>query len=339
MANPCYLFMNCLPTRFPSVHSALCRFGFLLITVGILPATFADEVPFESLSQQYHEKIQPLIAQYCLDCHSGDSNEGELNLEHFSDFEQVRQQPAAWQKVAAILKTAEMPPAESPQLNTHEKRQLQEWVRHYLKTEASVSAGDPGPVVLRRLNHAQYTYTIRDLTGVLLDPAREFPVDGAAGEGFTNTGNALSMSPSLVTKYFDAAKQVASHAVLLPDGVRFLSGNTQRDWTNEILASIRQLYFRYTGLLGDASSLNSWAVSDPTQLTNNDGRVDLQAYLRLLIQQRDKLHQDKFPFKQIAQDAELSPKYLNLLAQALIAKTPSLLLKHKARVDSRDTRG
>ena len=24
-----------------------------------------------------------------------------------------------------------------------------------------------------------------------LDPAREFPVDGAAGEGFTNTGNAL----------------------------------------------------------------------------------------------------------------------------------------------------
>ena len=33
-----------------------------------------------------------------------------------------------------------------------------------------------------------------------LDPAREFPADGAAGEGFTNTGNALVMSPALVTK-------------------------------------------------------------------------------------------------------------------------------------------
>ncbi|MEO2046157.1 MAG: DUF1592 domain-containing protein [Pirellulales bacterium] len=320
--------MSCLPARFPSAHSTLCWFGFLLITVGILPATFADEGPFESLSQQYHEKIQPLIVQYCLDCHSGDSNEGELNLEHFSDFEQVRQQPAAWQKIAAILKTAEMPPAESPQLNTHEKRQLQEWVRHYLKTEASVSAGDPGPVVLRRLNHAQYTYTIRDLTGVLLDPAREFPVDGAAGEGFTNTGNALSMSPSLVTKYFDAAKQVASHAVLLPDDIRFSSSNTRRDWTNEILASIRQLYFRYTGVLGDASSLNGWGVSDPTQLTNHDGRVNLQAYFQVLIQQRANLGKGLSALKHVAQEENLSPTYLEHLAQTLTSNGSTHLLDH-----------
>ena len=35
---------------------------------------------------------------------------------------------------------------------------------------------------LRRLNNAEFTYTIRDLTGVELDPTRDFPVDGAAGE-------------------------------------------------------------------------------------------------------------------------------------------------------------
>src|SRR5437870_13694870 len=101
---------------------------------------------------------------------------------------------------------------------------------------ALAHAGDPGPVVLRRLSNAEYTYTLRDLTGVdALDPAREFPVDGAAGEGFTNTGNALVMSPALVTKYLDAAKDVASHAVLLPDGFRFSPHSTRQDWTNERL--------------------------------------------------------------------------------------------------------
>ena len=38
-----------------------------------------------------------------------------------------------------------------------------------------------------------------DIHSVDLDPAREFPADSAAGEGFTNTGNALVMSPALVT--------------------------------------------------------------------------------------------------------------------------------------------
>ncbi len=74
---------------------------------------------------------------------------------------------------------------------------------------------------MRRLSNVEYTRTIRDLTGVPLDPAREFPQDGAAGEGFTNTGDALVMSPALLGKYLDAAKDVAAHAVPLPDGFRF----------------------------------------------------------------------------------------------------------------------
>ena len=37
-----------------------------------------------------------------------------------------------------------------------------------------------------------------------------------------NTGNALVMSPALITKYLDAGKDIASHAVLLPDGTALL---------------------------------------------------------------------------------------------------------------------
>src|SRR4029079_19689210 len=116
------------------------------------------------------------------------------------------------------LENKEMPPEDKPQPSAIEKERISKWVQAMLESVAQERAGDPGPVVLRRLSNAEYTYTIQDLTGVeSLQPAHEFPIDGAAGEGFMNTGQALVMSPSLITKYLDAGKAVASHAVLLPD--------------------------------------------------------------------------------------------------------------------------
>ena len=155
---------------------------------------------------------------------------GELDLERFSGLKDIRRDPAAWQKVIEMLDNGEMPPKKRRQPSADEKKLLRNWARRYLDAEALASAGDPGPVVLRRLSNSEYTYTIRDLTGIEeLDPAREFPVDGAAGEGFTNSGNALVMSPALITKYLDAGKEIAKHAVLLPDGMRFSRGDSRRE--------------------------------------------------------------------------------------------------------------
>lgn len=50
-----------------------------------------------------------------------------------------------------------------------------------------------------------------------------------------NVGNSLVMSPSLLTKYFDAAKEIANHAMLLPDGIGFSPSTTTRDWSEEKL--------------------------------------------------------------------------------------------------------
>src|SRR5262249_10998080 len=163
---------------------------------------------------------------------------------------------------------------------------LRNWVRGYLKVEARALAGDPGPVVLRRLSNAEYTYTIRDLTGLPdLQPARQFPVDGAAGEGFTNTGQALVMSPALLTKYLDAAKEIANHAVLLPDGFRFSPHTTRRDWTNEILAQIRQFYGEFTDSSGGTRVNLQGIISD----TNQGGRLPLEKYLLATLEERGSL--------------------------------------------------
>ena len=77
-----------------------------------------------------------------------------------------------WQSVIEQLEAGEMPPKEKPQPSAEEKKQLLAWVRGFLDAEAKARAGDPGHVPLRRLSNAEYNYTIRDLTGVDLQPAR-----------------------------------------------------------------------------------------------------------------------------------------------------------------------
>ena len=76
-------------------------------------------------------------------------------------------------------------------------------------------------MLARRLSNAEYNYTIRDLTGVDMQPTREFPVDPANTAGFDNSGESLTMSPALLNKYLQAAREVGDHMVLTPDGFDF----------------------------------------------------------------------------------------------------------------------
>src|SRR5436190_6848267 len=227
--------------------------GAMLLSLFVIPQRHcaADEPELKSLETNFGSEVRPLLAGFCLKCHSGDRIEADIDLGLIKTWADVRKHPETWQKVAAMLESGQMPPKDEKQPSAAEKEKLEKWVRGYLTMEAKARAGDPGRVVLRRLNNAEYTYTLRDFTGVdSLEPAKEFPVDGAAGEGFTNTGNALVMSPALVTKYLDAAKDIADHAVLLPDGFVFSPHQTRRDWTNDKLAEIRNFYRPFSDASG-----------------------------------------------------------------------------------------
>src|SRR5262249_12382577 len=129
-------------------------------------------------STEFKKTIQPMLREYCLKCHSVEKHKGDLNLEQFSSFNEVKKHPKIWQTVVEQVSNNEMPPKEKPQPAPAQREQLLNWANAVLDEIALARAGDPGPVVLRRLSNAEYTYTIRDLTGVSsLDPAREFPVD------------------------------------------------------------------------------------------------------------------------------------------------------------------
>ena len=301
----------------------------------LLPPLVPDQVfgqqeqqSFEDLEVVYQQEVLPLLKQFCTDCHSTQEKEGELDLERFGQFSHVRLDPAVWQKVGDMLRMKEMPPEDSTQPSPSQFRMLRNWVRGYLYTEARTQAGDPGPVVLRRLNNAEYTYTLRDLSQIsTLDPAREFPSDGAAGEGFTNTGNALVMSPALLRKYLDAAQETARHVVLLPQGFRFSPYQTRRDWTDELLAKIRSFYSRYsqTIILGTGEKVGNKNVHSDLRI-GKTGQLPLKEYFSATIAERDALASGSRTFVEVAQERGLSARYLKTLWRSLTSQVPSDLM-------------
>jgi hypothetical protein len=144
-----------------------------------------------------------------------------LDLRAYASADAVARDHERWALVVEKMAAQQMPPSQAKQPDAESRRQVIEWIGALRRDQARKHAGDPGVVLARRLSNAEYNYTIRDLTGVDMRPAREFPVDPANPAGFDNSGESLAMSPALMTKYFQAAREVSNHLVLKPDGLAF----------------------------------------------------------------------------------------------------------------------
>lgn len=158
----------------------------------------------------YAREVQSLFATYCFDCH-GDRKRAGLDLRQYPEAESVRTHRRLFEAVLQNLEQGLMPPANKPQPSPAERTQAIAWLRHELFW-VDCSRPDPGRVTLRRLNRTEYNYTLRDLTGVDLRPADDFPMDDI-GYGFDNIGDVLSLSPVLFERYLAAAERVLDAAV------------------------------------------------------------------------------------------------------------------------------
>ena len=210
------------------------RTAKLLIACTIsLASLLAAGVPNPALERGFTENVKPFLAEYCVGCHSGTTPAAQLDLKSFTSVSSVVQDFPHWNLLMERLERQEMPPKPVPQPPADRRQKVVEWVKAVRADELRKNAGDPGPVLARRLSNSEFDYTIRDLTGVDLRPTKEFPVDPANQAGFDNTGETLNMSPALFNKYLAAAREVADHMALTPDGFIFAPGTvlseTDRD--------------------------------------------------------------------------------------------------------------
>jgi len=178
--------------------------------------------PQPDLEKQFAVTVRPFVQQYCSACHSRAGAQAQLDLTAYASLASVMRDDPHWSRVLEKLAARQMPPPSfGKQPSDSQRATIIAWIRAVRKVEEERNAGDPGPVLARRLSNAEYDNTIRDLTGVDLRPAREFPVDPANQEGFDNSGESLTLSPALLKKYAEAAKGIADHLVLTSPGLEF----------------------------------------------------------------------------------------------------------------------
>ena len=192
---------NPMPLRSTVARSVLFA-GFLGAT---MTAAGADE---PAIKLGFENVVHPFLKNHCLACHGAEKPKAKLDLSIYSSRGSRRQEsPRLGPRAGAARGGGDA--ARESAAAAHAARAAG---RHRVDSrpcathEARRNAGDPGPVLARRLSNAEFDYTIRDLTGVDIRPTREFPVDPANEAGFDNSGESLTMSPALVEKYLAAAQ-------------------------------------------------------------------------------------------------------------------------------------
>lgn len=182
----------------------------------------SEDAQRRALSKEFVTTIRPFLKSYCTKCHSGEKPKAKFDLSPYQSLESVASDFGHWDLVLDRLEAQEMPPEDADKLPDEKlTAKVLSWIKRLRRSEADRNAGDPGPVLARRLSNAEYDYSIHDLTGVDLRPTREFPIDPANEAGFDNTGETLTLSPALLQKYFDAARHVADHLLFRPQGLAF----------------------------------------------------------------------------------------------------------------------
>lgn len=205
----------------------------------------ADGMDAKALNTSFANDVAPFLESFCLDCHGETTQEAKLDLSEYTSADSVAKAHQTWEIVLRRLEAKEMPPEDSEQPSAKQRAAVVKWIRAAREFEAKRNAGDPGPVLARRLSNAEYNYSIRDLTGVDIRPTKTFPVDPANEAGFDNSGESLTMSPALLRKYLAAARQVAEHLVLKPDGIAFAPHPVMTDTDRDKYCVKRIVEFYY----------------------------------------------------------------------------------------------
>jgi len=175
------------------------------------------------------KEVEPILTQYCLDCHTSGGEEGGVALDTLlEDWKKVVGDSAVgdsavgdsaaeaplrqrWEKVLALTRAQVMPPADMDQPTASERERLAAWIKRDA-FHLDPAQLDPGRVTLRRLNRTEYRNTVRDLMGVDYDAHADFPADGS-GHGFDNVADVLTISPLHLEKYVAAAQEIVAETV------------------------------------------------------------------------------------------------------------------------------
>lgn len=179
-----------------------------------LPVSLSEQdIRLQQRQEVLDKKILPYLRTYCLDCHGPDEQEGGIRVDTITDPREFLTDHRKWERVYRMLNAGAMPPAgHEPVPSKDEHQEVLDAIYDEIYNFDCELVQHAGRPAVQRLNRAEYNNTIRDLFGVSITPADDFPQDDV-GEGFDNIGDVLSVPPLLLEKYLDAAESVAAEVI------------------------------------------------------------------------------------------------------------------------------
>ena len=179
-------------------------------------AIFALALPGVTAADSPHpdKGVENYFENYCIRCHNAEKQKGKFRLDNLSrDFgdELVAQH---WAEVLTRINSGEMPPEEEEKQPTPKETGIAAgWISARINEGLADRMSRRAPVAMYRLSRDEYANTVRDLLGVHFD----VHAPGAFNEdprwhGFDRIGSLLSLSPSHVERYFEAAGAIIAEA-------------------------------------------------------------------------------------------------------------------------------
>ena len=165
--------------------------------------------------EQRDTHVEAFLSKHCVSCHGPKKKKGGFRLDddelprEFQDALNVE----LWAEVIGRINSGEMPPEDEPQPTAQEIEHVVDWINKRIKEGERARMAKRASVAFYRLSRQEYTNTVYDLLGVHYDasaPGNMTP--DPEWHGFERIGSQLSLSPSHVEKYLNAARTIVDQA-------------------------------------------------------------------------------------------------------------------------------
>lgn len=186
-------------------RTALVLLALLFVLLGICPVS-AFEPNFE-------RDLAPYLRTHCIDCHGPTTQESEFRIDNLSR-DVGRENTPQWAEIMQRITSGEMPPEDvDNRPSAEESSKIVEWLSARIEEGEAARMAQRGRVTYNRLTRDEYVNTVRDLIGVHFDATDPggFPED-PQWHGIERIGSILTLSPSDIEKYLNAAETVLAEA-------------------------------------------------------------------------------------------------------------------------------
>ncbi|MCA9212481.1 MAG: DUF1592 domain-containing protein [Planctomycetales bacterium] len=173
-------------------------------------------LPVSNTNAQLHifdDATQSFLKTHCVRCHGESKQEGEFRIDTLETDFTDPQAAQKWSEVLFRINAGEMPPPEEAQPSPQEIGSVADSILEKIRQGAAARMARRGPVEFYRLSRTEYAQTIYDLLGVVFDVEAPGAFnDDPRWHGFDRVGALLSVAPSHIERYFDAANTVVETA-------------------------------------------------------------------------------------------------------------------------------